>query len=146
MKQRHESKRGVGANRAAERGFALPAALFGMITISLLVVVSLGGTMDERRAESAVRSSAAPHYAAEAGLHDELAGWATSGYDTLVVQPGDSVVNAWQTLANGCRYQSMIRRIDDGSGPQLFSLSVLAEGPNGPPTRRMLRPVLSARN
>ena len=61
MKQRHESKRGVGANRAAERGFAMPAALFGMITISLLVVVSLGGTMDERRAESAVRSSAAPH-------------------------------------------------------------------------------------
>ena len=126
-------------------GFAVPTALLGLVSLSLLVVVSLSGGIDQQRGANAIRSSIRPFWAAEAGLHEVLEGWATAGYDTTLVNSGDSVVTDWETLSNGCRWRSHIRRVDDGTGSQLFSVTVTGEDANGlAGSRRQLRTLLTA--
>ena len=119
-----------GRSRSDE-GFALPAVLFVTMMLSGLGIILLFTSGNERMAGRAVRESAKAFYAAEAGLNAVIGDWNQFAYDTLMPGAGDSLVQGWQTLDNGCSYSSVIHRVDAGGdvGKRMYSARVRGRGP-----------------
>ncbi len=120
-----------GRSRSDE-GFALPAVLFVTMMLSGLGIILLFTSGNERMAGRAVRESAKAFYAAEAGMNAVIGNWNQFAYDTLMPAAGDSLVQAWQTMENGCSYRSVIRRVDAGGdsvAKKMYSARVSGRGP-----------------
>ncbi len=112
-----------------DEGFALAGTLFVVVLLSIIAIASLQTTGDERRAGRAVRESTPAFYAADAGLNAVVAAWDLAKYDTLLTVPGDSLDLGWQSVEDGSNYRAVLRRVDAGSSPTLFSVTVTGRGP-----------------
>ena len=108
---------------ADDDGFVLPLAVFGIVLMTVIAVVSLLMAGDELRSSSAMRQSSAAFYAAEAGINQLYAGWDTllPALDSLA--PGDSLNLGWQGLNANSSYRAIIRRTDIG-GQRMFAVRV----------------------
>jgi hypothetical protein len=98
------------------RGFVLPAVIFSVAIMSIIVVVSLATANDERRASRATRETVLATYDAEAGVRKTLGSLPTAAITAL--NPGDSLDLGWQTLPNKGAYRPVIHRIDNGGTTQ----------------------------
>jgi hypothetical protein len=110
-------------------GFILPAGLFALIVMAILMVAALRLSDDERRSTRALRESGVALYDAESGLNRTLGAWPTSG--VIVLAPGDSLDLGWATLSNGAKYRTVIHRVDAGATTRLFAVMVQAVGAGG---------------
>ena len=100
--------------RTHDGGFVLPIMVFALLMLGVMGAASLQSSRDELLSAAAVNSSNLAFYAAEAGIHNAMASWDAWNIDTLVANPGDSLVESWTTLENGCDYQVVYRRVDGG--------------------------------
>ncbi len=98
--------------RTRDGGFALPIVVFALVVLGVIGVAALQSTRDELLSAQAVSNSSQAFYAAEAGLHTAVSNWDQDAMDTLVANPGDSLVGSWTTIENRCSYQLVYRRID----------------------------------
>jgi hypothetical protein len=103
------------------KGFVLPAVIFAITIMSVIVVVALSTASDERRASRATRESTLAMYAAEAGLRQTYGAWPSAAVKAL--NPGDSLDLGWQNLPNKAAYRTVIHRVDKG-GLQEYTLVV----------------------
>ncbi len=117
--------------RTRDGGFVLPIMVFALLLLGVMGAASLQSSRDELLSATAVTSSNLAFYAAEAGIHDAVANWDASAMDTLLANPGDSLVESWTTLANGCSYQVVYRRVDggDAAANRLFSVESTGQSP-----------------
>ncbi len=99
-----------GERRSA--GFAIPAAIFVIIVLSLLALTGLYVAQNNAVANTGIRFSWKAFYAANAGATRVLATWDRTAYEALA--PGDSTTGPWQTLPDGSQYRTTVLRVDDG--------------------------------
>ena len=114
-------KRFIGDDvRNERRGFVLPAVIFSVAVMSIIVVVALSTADDERRASRATRESTLATYAAEAGLRKTLGSLPDSAMaaNVAALNPGDSLDLGWQTMPNKAAYRAVINRVDNGGTSQ----------------------------
>ena len=102
-------------------GFVLPAVVFSIAIMSVVVVAMLNTSADERRASRAVRESALAVYTADAGLRQTYGAWPSTAVKAM--NPGDSLDLGWQTLPNNEKYRTVIHRVDKG-GLQEYNVVV----------------------
>ena len=120
--------RGIGPTRKA--GFALPVVLSVLVMLGLMGAAALQSSRDELLSALAVSRSNQAFYAAEAGIHSAIQDWDMTAMDTLVANPGDSLVASWTQIANRCAYRVVYRRIDGGdAGRKLYSLESTGRTP-----------------
>lgn len=113
-----------GSSRHRQAGFSLPAALFALVVLGILVRMSASVTMNDRRASVGVTEGTRAFGAAEAGMNEVIALWDSMQYDTLVSIPGASVDLGWQALPEtGASYRASLQRVDGGGAP-LYSVTV----------------------
>ena len=124
-RHRHEPK---GARSTPDAGLALPGVLLALVLLGAIAVASLMTTGRDRMTGRALRESVKAFYAAEAGANAIIAEWDQAGYDTLLAAPGDSLDLGWRTLENSLSYWGMLRRVDGGSGPRFYMISVTGRG------------------
>ncbi|MDP2956272.1 MAG: hypothetical protein Q8N53_07615 [Longimicrobiales bacterium] len=105
-----------------EAGYVLPVALLVLVLLSMLSVTGLFTARNDFRAAEATRQAAVALAAADAGAVRTMALWAQL-VPTLPA-PGDSLIVDWQTLPDGSRYRSVVRRAP--------------VGPADPPANRVL--------
>ena len=117
--------------RGDRRGHVLPVVLFALVLLGVLGSASLQTTRDDLMSATAIRASNTAFYAAEAGLNTAIANWDQAAIDTLLATSGDSLVSSWSTLANGCEYQTVFRRVDGpGTGTeQLYTITSTGQSP-----------------
>jgi len=101
-------------SESTRRGFVLPAIIFSLAIMSIIVVVALATADDERRASRATRETTLATYAAEAGLQKTLASIADSSTSLAALNFGDSLDLGWQTMPNKAAYRAVIHRTDNG--------------------------------
>lgn len=99
---------GARAITREEGGFVLPVALVVLVVLAMVSVTGLYTSRNEYRAAEATRQAVVALAAADAGAQRTLALWATV-VPTLPAA-GDSLVLDWQTLPDGSRYRSVLRR------------------------------------
>jgi len=106
--------------RNARRGFVLPAVIFSVAVMSIIVGVALSTASDERRASRATRESILATYAAEAGLRKTLGSLPDSAMaaNVAALNSGDSLDLGWQTMPNKAAYRAVINRVDNGGTNQ----------------------------
>ena len=104
-------------------GFVLPAVVFSIAIMSVVVVAVLTNAQDERRASRAVRESTLAVYTAEAGLRQTYGNWPVAPVKAM--NPGDSLDLGWQTLPNNEKYRAVIHRVDKGG---LQEYNVIVQG------------------
>jgi type II secretory pathway pseudopilin PulG len=106
--------------RNARRGFVLPAVIFSVAVMSIIVSVALSTASDERRASRATRESMLATYAAEAGLRKTLGSLPDSAMaaNVAALNSGDSLDLGWQTMPNKAAYRAVINRTDNGGTNQ----------------------------
>ena len=117
------------AGMCGREGFLLPAGLFALVIMSVLMIAALRLADDEHRATRGLRESGVALYTAESGLAGTLGAWPAVGVLGLV--PGDSLTLAWVTLSNGAKYRTTIHRMDNGGGITLYALVVQGRGAGG---------------
>src|ERR1044071_5573021 len=105
-------------------GFMLPAGLFALIIMTVLMIAAIRLADDERRSSRALREEGVALYAAEGGLSATVGSW-PAGASAL--NPGDSLNLGWTTLANGAQYRPVIHRVDNG-GTKTFAVIVEGRG------------------
>src|ERR1044071_9690060 len=105
-------------------GFMLPAGLFALIIMTVLMIAAIRLADDERRSSRALREEGVALYAAEGGLSATVGSW-PAGASAL--NPGDSLNLGWTTLANGAQYRAVIHRVDNG-GTKAFAVIVEGRG------------------
>jgi hypothetical protein len=98
------------------KGFVLPAVVFSIAIMSIIVVVALSTADDERRASRATRESTLATYAAEAGLRKTLGSLPSASMAAL--NSGDSLDLGWQMMPNKAAYRAVIHRADNGGTNQ----------------------------
>jgi hypothetical protein len=98
------------------KGFVLPAVVFSIAIMSIIVVVALNTADDERRASRATRESTLATYAAEAGLRKTLGSLPSASMAAL--NSGDSLDLGWQMMPNKEAYRAVIHRVDNGGTNQ----------------------------
>ena len=98
------------------RGFVLPAVIFSLAIMSIVVVIALTAANDERRASRATRETILATYVAEAGVRKTLGSLPSASIAAL--NSGDSLDLGWQTLPNSGAYRPVIHRIDNGGRHQ----------------------------
>ena len=126
-------------------GFALPIVMFALVLLGVIGVAALQASRDELLSATAVRGSNKAFYAAEAGLHSAVASWNQTAMDTLMANPGDSLVGSWTTLANRCSYQLVYRRIDGGDrDTKLYSVQSTGQSPGLNGGRRRVGLIMKA--
>ena len=128
---------GATGRTTGDAGFALPLVVFALVLLGVMGIAGLQSSRDELLSAMAVSNSHRAFYAAEAGIHKAVSNW--SQLDTLMDYPGDTLVESWTEVENGCSYQLAYRRIDDGDGLfQFFSIESTGRSPglNGA-TRRV---------
>jgi len=101
-------------SESKRRGFVLPAIIFSLAIMSIIVVVALASADDERRASRATRETTLATYAAEGGLQKTLASIADSSTSLAALNFGDSLDLGWQTMPNKAAYRAVIHRTDNG--------------------------------
>ena len=104
-------------------GFVLPAVVFSIAIMSVVVVAVLTNAQDERRASRAVRESTLAVYTAEAGLRQTYGNWPVAPVKAM--NPGDSLDLGWQTLPGNEKYRAVIHRVDNGG---LQEYNVIVQG------------------
>lgn len=108
-----------------ERGFALVAAVFGLVIIATLVTGAFFAARQELKMGQNTQTFQRAFSAAEAGLNSTIANWATGTYNLLAV--GDSSTTS-ATLANNTgSYTAYVRRLND----QLFLIRSVGADPTG---------------
>ncbi len=116
----NQSTTAIHANRD---GFVLPAVVFSIAIMSVVVVAVLTNAQDEQRASRAVRESTLAVYTAEAGLRQTYGNWPVAPVKAM--NPGDSLDLGWQTLPNNEKYRAVIHRVDNGG---LQEYNVIVQG------------------
>ncbi len=103
-------------------GFAIPAAIFVIVVLSLLAIAGLYVAQSNATANTGIRQSRKALYAADAGATQEIGTWNRSTYRAL--DPGDSLVTDWRTLPGGSQYRTSVLRVDDGqiTSPPIYRL------------------------
>ena len=108
----------MNVQSSPKRGFVLPAVIFSVAIMSIIVVVALTSADDERRASRATRESTLATYAADAGLRKTLSSIADSSTSLAALNSGDSLDLGWQALPNRATYRAVIYRSDNGGTKQ----------------------------
>ena len=109
------------------RGFVLPATILALLVMSVLSIVALSTSGDERRSSRAMVVAAAAFYAAEAGLNRVPSLVSEAALSSL--QPGDSLDLGWRDLDDGGSYRAVIQRVDEGGDVQtIYRLRVEGRG------------------
>ncbi len=111
---RGEARPLVARRTSDEGGFVLPVALFVLVILAMVSVTGLYTSRNEYRAAEATRQAAVALAAADAGAARTLALWGTV-VPTLPAA-GDSLVLDWQSLPDGSRYRSVVRRAPVATG------------------------------
>ena len=111
-------------------GFAIAAAVFVIVIVSLLALAGLYVTRSDALANSGLRSSLKAMYAADAGATLLLTEWNRSAFRTL--DPGDSLQSGWRDLPDGSRYRTSVLRVDDGLDPYSMIYRLRTVGRPGP--------------
>ncbi|KPK80139.1 MAG: hypothetical protein AMS25_10090 [Gemmatimonas sp. SM23_52] len=93
-------------------GFAIPAAVFVIVVLSLLALGGLYVAQNNATANAGIRRGWEALYAADAGAAQVMANWDRVTYGAL--SPGDSVSTGWRTLPDGSLYQTFVLRVDEG--------------------------------
>lgn len=110
--------------RRRDGGFALPVAIVILVAVSIMAVSALRIALEDFQANRSSRLAGRALYAAEAGAQRTLVRWTSSSFGGL--PPGDSASTGWVQLPSRAVYQSVVVRVDDGSGTPIFR--VLTEG------------------
>jgi type II secretory pathway pseudopilin PulG len=121
------------------RGFVMPTVILAITIMSVIAVVAMSTSADERRASRATRESTLAMYAAEAGLRQTYGAWPVVAVKAL--KPGDSLDLGWQSLPNKAAYRTVIHRVDKG-GLQEYNLVV--QGRRTDPTAGIITIVAAA--
>jgi len=116
-------------NMVNRKGFVLPTVIFAVTIMSVIAVVTLSTSSDERRTSRASRESTLAMYAAEAGLRQTYGAWPVAAVSAL--KPGDSLDLGWQTLPNKAAFRTVIHRVDGGG---LQEYAVIVQGRRTDPT------------
>jgi len=116
-------------NMVNRKGFVLPTVIFAVTIMSVIAVVTLSTSSDERRTSRASRESTLAMYAAEAGLRQTYGAWPVAAVSAL--KPGDSLDLGWQTLPNKAAFRAVIHRVDGGG---LQEYAVIVQGRRTDPT------------
>ena len=122
-------------------GFVLPAALFALVILSLVALVAITTSDDERRSSNAMKLSIEAFYAAESGANEMWGQW----NDTITqgLAPGAARDFGWQALGNGAEYHPVVRRLDNGDGGQpMYALDVEGRG-RGTLSERQLNTIIT---
>jgi hypothetical protein len=115
---------------AKHDGFAIPAAIFAIIVVSLLALSGLYMAQTNATASTGIRRGWKAFNAANAGAAHVLATWDRWRYGGLA--PGGLYDTGWQTLPDGSEYRATIRRVDDSSDPNQMLFRVGTVGRPGP--------------
>ncbi len=126
--RRDNRQESTGARSTGGAGFALPGILLALVLLGAIAVASMMTTGQDHMTGRALRESAKAFYAAEAGANAIIAEWDQSGYDALLAAPGDSLDLGWRTLENNLSYWAMLRRVDGGSVPRFYTVSITGRG------------------
>ncbi len=120
------------------RGFAVPAAIFVIIVVSLLALGGLYVAQNDAKANTGIRRSWKAFNAANAGATRTVAVWDRPTYGAL--NPGDSVIGNWQTLPDGSQYRTTVLRADDGQAgsPTLYRLRTVGRPGPGVTAQRSI--------
>ena len=136
----------VASRTNRDGGFALPIVIFALVLLGVIGVAALQASRDELLSATAVSGSNQAFYAAEAGIHSAVSNWDQDAMDTLVANPGDSLVGSWTTIENRCSYRLVYRRIDGGdAGTQLYSVESTGQSPGLNGGRRRMGIILKNR-
>jgi hypothetical protein len=119
------SARWIGWRRGNRDGFALPAGLFALIIVTVLVFAAVQLGDNERRATRALRASGVALYAAESGLAATVGNWPAG---VAALNPGDSLNLGWTTLSDRGMYRAVIHRMDAGTTTKVYAIMVEARG------------------
>jgi hypothetical protein len=119
-------------------GFAIPAAIFAIVVISLLALSGLYVAQNNAKASTGIRRSWKAFNAANAGAMHMLAHWDRSTYSGLA--PGVIHNTGWRDLPDGSSYNSTIRRVDDASDPDrmLFHIRTIGRPGQGITAQQVL--------
>src|ERR1041384_8166993 len=100
-------------------GFVLPAVLFALIIMTLLMLAAMRLTDDERLSSRAMPPTGAALYVAESGLAPTRGSWPAAAVGAgpapaTALTAGDSLSLGWITLSNRGSYRAVIHRVDNG--------------------------------
>ena len=130
MSRMHTKTDGATGRPTRDAGYALPMSVFTLVLLGMMGVAGLQTSRDDLLSAVAVNSSSRAFYAAEAGIHNAVSTWNQFSLDTLVGGPGDTFVDSWTTIENGCSYQIVYRRIDGNDGnDRLYSVESTGRSP-----------------
>ncbi len=136
---------GATGRPTRDAGYALPMAVFTLVLLGMIGVAGLQTSRDDLLSAVAVNSSSRAFYAAEAGIHNAVSTWNQFSMDTLVGDPGDTFVDSWTTIENGCSYQMVYRRIDGNDGnDRLYSVESTGKSPELDGGRRRVGIIMKA--
>jgi hypothetical protein len=119
-------------------GFAIPAAVFVIVVLSLLALGGLYVAQNNATANAGIRRGWEALYAADAGATQMMANWDRHTYGAL--SPGDSVSTGWRTLSDGSLYQTIVLRVDAGlpDSAWLYRLRTVGRPGSGVSAQRTL--------
>jgi hypothetical protein len=112
-----------------KHGFAIPAAIFVIIVVSLLALGGLYVAQNNAKANTGVRRSWKAFNAANAGATHILGRWDRFTYGSM--SPGSSIETGWRDLPDGSDYSASVRRVDDGSDPNQMLYRIRTVGRPG---------------
>jgi hypothetical protein len=120
------------------QGFAIPAAIFVIIVVSLLALAGLYVAQNNATANVGIARGQEALYAADAGATQVIGTWNRSEY--RMMNPGDSIDTGWRTLPDGSEYRTSILRVDDDvSGSEtLFRLRTVGRPGQSVAAQRVL--------
>lgn len=124
-------------------GFAIPAAVFVIVVVSLLALGGLYVAQNNATANSGIRRGWEALNAADAGAALVMANWDRHTYGAL--SPGDSVSTGWRTLPDGSLYQTVVLRVDAGLADStwLYRLRTVGRPGSGISAQRTLVTMIS---
>ncbi len=117
-------------------GYALLAAIFSIIVVSLLALTGLYVARNDADANTGLHRGWKAFYAADAGTGEVLATWNDSIARAL--SPGDSFATGWRTLDNGAVYRTSVLRVDDGTSTTLLRLRTVGRADPGLTAQRTI--------
>ncbi len=119
-------------------GFAIPAAVFVIVVVSLLALGGLYVAQNNATANAGIRRGWEALYAADAGATQVIANWDRTAYGAL--NPGDSVSTGWRSLSDGSLYQTIVLRVDAGlpDSAWLYRLRTVGRPGSGVSAQRSL--------
>jgi hypothetical protein len=122
-------------------GFAIPAAVFVIVVLTLVALAGLYVAQSNATANTGVRLSLKALYAADAGATEVIGTWDRATF--LQLNPGDSAVTEWRTLPGGSQYRTSVLRVDhDVSGSEtLFRLRTVGRPAQGTAQRVLVNMV-----